>query len=120
MLDHLLLEREGVLVLSPNAPLQQEDFATLGATVDAYLAKHEKLHGVLIHSKRFPGWEDISGFTAHLHFVREHRDKVECIALVSDSVIAGVAESLAKFFTPAEFRRFNFSEYDIALRWLRT
>ena len=119
MLDYSILEPAGVLVLKPDAPLNQEDFAGLSTTVDAYLAKHGKLHGVLVYSKKFPGWEDVSGFTAHMHFVREHRTKVERIAVVTDSVIADVAESIAKFFTPAEVRRFHFAEYDAALEWVK-
>ncbi len=120
MLDFMILEPEGVLVLKPETPLAQEDFAALSSTVDAYLAKSEKLRGVLVHAKKFPGWEDISGFTAHMQFVRDHRAKVQRIAIVTDSAIGGVGETLAKFFTPADVRRFHFSEYDIALGWLRT
>ena len=119
MLDYSILEPEGVLVLKPDSPLKQEDFAGLSTTVDAYIAKHGKLHGVLVHAKKFPGWEDVSGFMAHMHFVREHRTKVERIAVVTDSIIADVAESIAKFFTPAEFRRFHFAEYDEALVWVK-
>ena len=120
MLDYSILEPDGVLVLKPDAPLKQEDFVALSATVDAYLVKHGKLHGALVHSKKFPGWEDVSGFTAHMHFVRENRTKVGRIAVVTDSVIADVVESIAKFFTPAEVRRFHFAEYDAGLDWVKT
>ena len=119
MLNYSILEPEGVLVLKPDAPLKQEDFADLTTSVDAYLAKHGKLHGALVYSRKFPGWEDVSGFTAHIQFVREHRTKVGRIAVVTDSVIADVVESIAKFFTPAEVRRFHFDEYDAALVWVR-
>ena len=119
MLDYSILEPEGVLVLKPDAPLKQEDFAGLSAAVDAYLAKHGKLHGALVYAKKFPGWEDMSGFSAHMHFVREHRTKVGRIAMVTDSIVADVAESIAKFFTPADVRRFHFAEYDAALAWVR-
>lgn len=120
MLAYSILEPEGVLVLKPDAPLKQEDFAGLSKSVDAYLAKHTKLHGALVYTKHFPGWDDINGFTAHMQFVREHRTKVERIAVVTDSIIADVAESIAKFFTSAEIRRFHFAEYDAALAWVKT
>ena len=48
MLDYSILEPEGVLVLKPDAPLKQEDFTGLSEAVDAYIAKHGKLHGVLV------------------------------------------------------------------------
>ena len=120
MLNYSILEPEGVLVLKPDAPLTQEDFAGLSTTVGAYLAKHAKLHGALVYSKKFPGWDDVSGFAAHMHFVREHRTKVERIAVVTDSIIADVAELMAKFFTSAEIRRFHLAEYDAALAWVKT
>ena len=120
MLNYSIVEPEGVLVLKPDAPLTQQDFTALSTTVDAYLAKHTKLHGALVYSKNFPGWDDVSAFTAHMHFVREHRTKVERIAVVTDSVIANIVESIAKLFTSAEIRRFHFAEYDAALAWVKT
>jgi hypothetical protein len=120
MLDYSILKPEGVLVLKPDAPLKQEDFAGLSASVDAYTAQHGKLHGALVHTRKFPGWEDVSGFMAHMHFVREHRTRVERIAVVTDSMVADIVESFAKFFTPADIRRFHFAEYDEALAWVKT
>jgi SpoIIAA-like len=119
MLDYSILKPEGVLVLKPNAPLKQEDFAGLSASVDAYIAQHGKLHGALVYAKKFPGWEDMSGFSAHMHFVREHRTKIGRIAVATDSIVANIAESIVKFFTPADVRRFHFAEFDEALAWVR-
>ena len=120
MLDYSIVKSEGILVLNPHAPLSKEDFAGLSAAVDSYLSDHAKLHGVLIHSKGFPGWENFGGFTAHMHFVREHHKKVERVAVVTDSQFAGMAESLGKHFTSAEVRHFPFSDDVKALDWLKT
>jgi hypothetical protein len=119
MLDYSILTPEGILVLKPDAPLSKEDFGDLSATVDSYLADHAELHGVLIHSKGFPGWEDFGGFTAHMHFVREHHKKIKRLAVVTDSPIAGIAQSLGKHFTSAEIRHFPFSDEAKALDWLQ-
>jgi hypothetical protein len=120
MLDYSIMSPEGILILTPHAPLTKEDFAGLGVAVDTYLAGHPILQGVLIHSREFPGWEDFGGFAEHLHFVREHRRKVERLALVTDSAVAGVAEFLAGHFTSAKVMHFPFAEYAQALEWLRT
>jgi len=120
MLDYSIMKPEGILVLKPHAPLSKEDFGGLSADVDSYLSDHAKLHGVLIHSKGFPGWENFGGFTAHMHFVREHHKKVERLAVVTDSPFAAVAESLGKHFTSAEVRHFPFSDDVKALDWLKT
>ncbi len=120
MLDYSIMKPEGILVLKPHAPLSKEDFAGLGPAVDAYLADHAKLHGLLVHSRGFPGWESFGGFTAHLHFVREHHRKVERVAIVTDSQIADIAESLGKHFMSAEIRHFPFADDVKALDWLKT
>ena len=48
-----MIEPEGIVVLNPNASLTREDFAGLSSTVDAYLASHSNIHGVIIHAKSF-------------------------------------------------------------------
>lgn len=120
MLDYSIMKPGGILVLKPGAPLNKEDFSGLSAEVDAYLSEHAKLHGVLVHSKAFPGWENFGGFTAHMHFVREHHKQVERIAVVTDSPLAGMAELLGKHFTSAEIRHFPFTDDAKALEWLET
>ena len=119
MLAYSIMKPEGILVLRPNAPLSKEDFGGVSAAVDSYLADHPKLHGVLIHSRRFPGWENLEGFSAHMHFVREHHKKVERVAVVTDSQIAGIAESIGKHFTSAEVKHFPFPDDVRALDWLK-
>ena len=120
MLDYSIIEPEGVLVLKPHGPLSKKDFEGLSATVDSYLADHAKLHGVLVRSKEFPGWEDFGGFTAHMHFAREHHTKVKRVAIVTDSHFAGIAELLGKHFTSAEVRHFPFPDEVKALGWLES
>lgn len=118
MLDYSILKSEGILILKPNAPLSKEDFGGLSAAVDSYLFDHAKLQGVLIHTKGFPGWENFGGFTAHMHFVSAHQKKVRRVAIVTDSQLAGVAESLGKHFMAAEIKHFSFSDDAKALEWL--
>ena len=119
MLEFAIMNPEGIVVLNPIAPLTREDFVALSAAVDAYLADHPSLHGLLIHAKSFPGWESFAGFVAHIRFVRDHHKKVERVALVTDSSIAHVAPALVKHFTAAEIRHFPFAEYETALNWLK-
>ena len=118
MLNYSIMRTEGILLLRPGATLSKEDFGELNAAVDAYLSEHAKLHGVMIHAKGFPGWENFGGFTAHMHFVHEHHKQVERIAVVSDSTLAGMAELLGKHFTSAEVRHFPFADDAKALEWL--
>ena len=119
MLNFSIMKPEGILLLQPSAPLSKEDFNGLSAEVDAYLAEHLKLHGVMIQAKGFPGWENFGSFTAHMHFVRENHRKVERVAIVTDSQIAGMAQALVKHFVSAEVRHFPFADDAQALDWLK-
>ena len=119
MLNHFIMEPEGILVLKPGTPLSKEDFRSLDAEVTAYLATHARLHGVFIEARGFPGWESFGGFTAHMHFVGEHHKQIERLALVTDSRVAGMAEMLGKHFTSAEVRHFAFGDDAKALNWLK-
>jgi len=118
MLDYSIMQQEGILVVKPRGPLTKEDFSGLAAAADSYLSDHGKLHGVMVQAKGFPGWENFGGFTAHMHFVRDHHKKVERVAIVTDSPVAGVAESLGKHFTSAEVRHFAFPDDKKAMDWL--
>ncbi|MCC7327737.1 MAG: STAS/SEC14 domain-containing protein [Burkholderiales bacterium] len=119
MLDYTIMQPEGILVLEPTSRLKKEDFVRLSASVDAYLAEHDDLGGVLIHSESFPGWESLAGLAAHIRFVRDHQQKIQRLALVTNSPVAPVAEALAKYFIAAEIKRFAFADYDQALAWLK-
>lgn len=56
MLDYSIMKPESILMLEPHMLLSKEDFGGLSAAVDSYLSDHDELHGVLIHSRKFPGW----------------------------------------------------------------
>ena len=120
MLDYSIMKPEGILVLKPHAPLSKEDFGGLSAAVDAYLSDHPKLRGVMIHAKGFPGWESFGGFAAHMKFVRDHHKQVDRVAVVTDSPLANIAETLGKHFTSAEVKQFPFSDEDKSLDWLES
>jgi hypothetical protein len=120
MIKHHVMETEGILVIEPMSALSAEDFRDLASSVDAYLAEHRTLHGMLIHAQHFPGWESFAGLAAHLKFVREHHKRIERIAIVTDSPLGTVAPALAKHFVSAQIRRFAHSEFEEALIWLKS
>jgi hypothetical protein len=120
MLAYNIMLPEGIVVLNPHGALSKGDFASLSASVDAYLVDHARIHGVLIHSESFPGWDSFASFIAHIRFVRDHHHKIERVALVTDSSVGGMAEALGKHFIAAEIKLFPFADYDKALRWLGT
>ena len=119
MINHNLMRAEGILILSPKAPLAATDFADLSKEIDPYIEANSKLHGVMIDAEFFPGWKDFAGLIAHLRFVKNHHQKVQKVAVVSDSNFLTYAPEFASHFVKADIRHFFHAQREEALRWLR-
>lgn len=109
---------QGVLVLSPHGALEADDFARVASEIDPYLAKEGALNGIMIVARSFPGWHDISALTAHLRFVKDHRKKVNRLAIVSDSRVLSSLPLLARHLLVNEARHFAGAEESAALAWV--
>ncbi|UCH73541.1 MAG: STAS/SEC14 domain-containing protein [Rhodospirillales bacterium] len=118
MLKHELRKEDGILIVRPEGPLSADDFEFIATDVDAHIEAHGKLNGLMIHARRFPGWEDLWAVMSHLKFVREHHRKIRRVAVVSDSAILQFAPKIATHFVSAELRQFPFKAKDEALAWL--
>jgi SpoIIAA-like len=118
MIKHELLQTEGILILTPESPLEANDFESLAREIDPYIEANGKLHGVMIDAARFPGWKDLAGMIAHLKFVKNHHQKIEKLAFVSDSSVLSVGPKIASHFIQAEVKHFAHSQREDALRWL--
>ena len=120
MIEHRIIEGKGIVVVEPISSLSSGDFRSLSETVDAYLAEHPTIRGLLSHSKEFPGWESFAGLTAHIRFINDHHQKVERVALVTDSSMGSMAKTLAKHFVSAEVRHYPYADLDDAMEWLES
>lgn len=119
MLKHELRKDEGILIVHPEGPLSSDDFRHIAGEVDAHIEAHGALNGLMIHARRFPGWEDLWAVISHLKFVREHHRKIHRVAVVSDSAMLQFGPKIAGHFVSAEIRQFPFNAKDEALAWLR-
>ncbi len=118
MLKHELRKEEGILIVRPEGPLSADDFTHIAADVDAHIEAHGKLNGLMVHARRFPGWEDLWAVMSHLKFVRAHHRKIRRVAVVSDSAILQFAPKIATHFVSAEIRQFPYKARKEALAWL--
>jgi SpoIIAA-like len=118
MVEHELLQAEGILILRPKGQLEASDFQSLAKEVDPYIEANGKLQGILLDAEKFPGWKDFAALFAHLRFVREHHRKIEKIAVVSDSSFLSFAPKIATHFVQAEIRHFPQLRRQDALAWL--
>jgi hypothetical protein len=115
-----LLGDKGIVVVSPQGPLEVGDFQGIAQVVDPFIAKKGKLTGVLIDAPTFPGWESFAALIEHMKFVRDHHRNVDRVAAVSDSAFLRVAPRIAQHFANPEIKVFGSNEKKQALEWLET
>lgn len=118
MIPHKLDIVSGVLTLRPQAPLQAGDFAELSNEVDAFVHQYGKLYGLMIVTSKFPGWQDLGAFFSHANFIRRHHHDIARVALVTDSILADMAEFLAAYFINARVRHYPYSDEAKAASWV--
>lgn len=118
MISYDLDKNEGVLTVRPEGKLEAQDFQTLSKVVDPFIEERGKLNGIIIVTERFPGWEDFNGMIEHMKFVRNHHRNIAKVAIVTDSKVADVAESLGRHFVKASVKHFSFKEIESARRWM--
>jgi hypothetical protein len=119
MLNFELHHEESILVLHPEGPLEATDFTMLASQIDAYLEGHEKLRGVLIRAKSFPGWKNFDALLAQVKFVKEHHREIEKVAVVANGTFANIMPSIASRFIHAQIKHFEPDREDDAWNWLR-
>ena len=119
MVNHELKKADGILILNPESPLESTDFVRLAQEIDPYIEANGKLHGVMIDAQSFPGWKDSAALIAHLKFIKNHHQKIQKLAIVSDSSVLTVAPKIASHFIQAEVKHFAGSQREQALDWLK-
>jgi hypothetical protein len=115
-----LLRDAGILIVTPQGPLEKADFELVQQEVDPFIAAKGGLTGLMIYAKSFPGWKNFEGLLSHLRFVGEHQRKIERVAAVSDSELLTIMPSIVAHFVHAEVKHFGFDEKERALAWLET
>ena len=118
MISYELDESAGVLIVRPEGKLRIQDFEALSQAVDPFIEKKGGVSGLIIVTEKFPGWADFNGMLEHIKFVKSHHRKIAKVALVTDSKIADVAESLGKHFVKASIKHFPFNDLESAKNWL--
>ena len=119
MIGFELLRDNGIVVLSPDGPLEEADFKRLAEEVDPYIASNGRLTGLMIRIRSFPGWSSFGALISHLRFVRDHHRKIGRIAAVTDDQLLKIMPSIASHFVAAEIRLFPADQEAQALAWLQ-
>jgi hypothetical protein len=118
MLQFELLRDKGILVISPDSPLAEGDFANLAREIDPFIAANGNLSGIMIRADVFPGWDSFAAMFSHLKFIGDHHRKIERIAVVTDSPFLKALPPMAGFFVQPEIKQFGRNDQNAALVWL--
>ena len=118
MLNIDLDSEAGLAIVRPEGALSEADFDAIAGVIDPFLEEHGKLSGLIIYTKDFPGWESFGAMLKHFRFVRDHHQKLSHVALVTDSKIGNVAETIAGHFVSASVRHFPYSQFGDARSWI--
>ncbi len=119
-ITHRVLADAGVVVVEVAEPLRVEDVEALATVVDGWLAEHPALHGLVLHARAFPGWENVGGLVRHLRFVVGHHRHVDRVAFAVDGPLGTVAATIAELVAHPRVRHFGFDEMDAATAWAST
>jgi tRNA U38,U39,U40 pseudouridine synthase TruA len=119
MLKYELNRTDGILMITPGGPLESADFEKLIEDVDPYIVEKGKLKGLMIYARSFPGWNNFAAFLSHMKFVKNHHQKIEKVAAVTDGTFLAILPQVASHFVQAEIRHFEYSEKDAAMNWLK-
>ena len=116
---NLNLNKElGYAILSVNGPIAKQDIEELTQKVDDYLEDHDKLEGLIIKAKKFPGWDNLGSFVQHLKFVKDHHERIKKVGFMSESNLLKVIPELAKHFVNADLKQFDDGKMDEATEWI--
>ena len=120
MLKHDLFGDESILVLTPEAPLQAKDFEIITSKIDSYIEQTGYLRGLMIQTESFPGWDNLAACLSHLKFIRNHHQKIEKVAEVTDSGFLAIMARISSHFIKAQIRHFPFEEKEAAMAWIKS
>ncbi len=118
MIHFDLLRDRGILIVSPQGPLEKTDFELVAQEVDPFIAEKGKLNGLMVYAKSFPGWKNFEGLLSHLKFVGEHQRYIRRVAAVTDNEFLTIMPSIVAHFVHAEVKHFGFDDKEQALAWL--
>lgn len=120
MIHHELLRDEGILIVTPEGPLESMDFDVVAREVDPYIEEHGKLNGLMIYAESFAGWNNFAALVSHFKFVKNHHHNIRKVAAVTDSGFLSILPRIANHFVHADVRHFDYRDKERALNWLKS
>ncbi len=118
MINYSLDKENAIIHVCPSGPLTKADFDRLATEIDPYIEETGGLAGLILEIKMFPGWESFGAAVHHLRFVRNHHQKIQKVAVVTDTFVGTLAEQLVAHFISAQIKRFDLDQLVAARDWV--
>ena len=118
MISYDIMEKEAILIVTPQEAIKPEDFEAVSKDVDKFLENNGCLAGVIIYVRRFSGWKNFSALVNHFKFVKEHHKFIEKVAFVTDDKVLTFLPNIARHFVSSEIKHFTYGNRRNALDWI--
>ncbi|MCE3554638.1 STAS/SEC14 domain-containing protein [Pseudonocardia sp. RS11V-5] len=110
-------ETTGVATAEVSEALRIEDFESLAAAVDPWMARHGELRGLVLHVRSVPGWTSLGSVVRHVQFVVGHQGKIGRVALATDIPVAPAVASVAGYVVHPQVHVFPYADLAAAQVW---
>jgi hypothetical protein len=118
MIESNLDTAHSILHIRAKSALQENDFVKLAQEVDPYIRVSGRLAGVIVEAPKFPGWDSLGAMRAHFRFVKDHHKRIDKVAVVTDSKLGGVAETLGSRLISPQIKHYPAGDLEAAKRWV--
>jgi hypothetical protein len=111
------LVEPGVIVVEVCEPLRTQDFVLLAEIVDGWLADHPTLPGLIVPTRRIPGWATPGSLVRHVGFVLGHHRRIDRVAASSDARVAALLPRVVGRVLHPQARAFGYDRLADAIAW---
>ena len=118
MIEYNLDATHSVLNMRFTSALTVDDLVNIAKVVDQHIEATGGLAGLIIEIPEFPGWESFEAMITHFRLVRDHHKYIKKAAVVTDSTLVKVIESIGSHFVSAEVKQFPGGQTEAAKQWI--
>ena len=119
MLTYRIEEEEGIVLIDLSGPITREALGALTGDVDSYLARKGTIQGLIVHTRSFPRWQDLSSFLRDMRFVLAYERRIRRVASVTDSPLLMMVHGIVRHVFSPEIRHFRYGDLEAARKWIR-
>jgi len=118
MLTYRIEEEEGIVLIELSGAITRADLEALTRDVDGYLARKGAIRGLIVHTRSFPRWQDLSSFLKDMRFVLAHQSRILRVASVTNSPLLMLVHGIMRHLFSAEIRHFPYGDVEAARKWI--